>query len=113
MKCYVLFGLFLSITVTVQSQCESLSFGCLVDVNTYFLYIVTVTWQRETVTGLLMIFHSEIEQTVNSNSLTCRHPTGPVAWYLAVRNTRLTTGHPHATFLNIITKTGPNNACSL
>ena len=39
MKCYVLFGLFLSITVTVQSQCESLSFGCLVDVNTYSLLV--------------------------------------------------------------------------
>ena len=39
MKCYVTFGLFLSITVTVQSQsqCESFSFVCLVDVNTYSL----------------------------------------------------------------------------
>ena len=34
MKCYVVFGLFLSITVTVQSQRESFSFVCLVDVNT-------------------------------------------------------------------------------
>ena len=32
MKCYVAFGLFLSITVTVQSQCESISFVCLLNV---------------------------------------------------------------------------------
>ena len=43
---------------------------------------MTVTWQGVPVTGPLMIFHSEIQQTVNSNSLTCSHSTGPVAWYL-------------------------------
>ena len=64
-----------------------------------------MTWQGETVTGPLLIFHSEIQQTVNSNSLTCRHPTGPVAWYLAVRNTRLTT-EPSATFINAISNDG-------
>ena len=39
MKCYVTFGLFLSITVTVQSQCESFSFVYLVNVNTYSLLV--------------------------------------------------------------------------
>ena len=39
MKCYVAFGLFLSITVTVQSQCESFSFVCLLNVNTYSLLV--------------------------------------------------------------------------
>ena len=90
MKCYVAFGLFLSITVTVQSQCESFSFVCLVNVI-HFLYIVTVTWQGVPVTGSLLIFHSEIQRTVNNNSLTCNHQTGPVAWYLAVRNIKITT----------------------
>ena len=104
MKCYVSFGLFLSITVTVQSQCESFSFVCLMYILIHFLYIVTVTWQGETVTGPLMIFHSEIEQTVNSSSLTCSHPTGPVAWYLAT-DTKLTT-QSYATFINIITNDG-------
>ena len=59
MKCYVTFGLFLSITVTVQSQCESFSFVCLLDVH--FLYIVTVTWQGVPVNGPLFIYHSEIQ----------------------------------------------------
>ena len=39
MKCYVAFGLFLSITVTVQSQCESFSFVYLVDVYIYSLLV--------------------------------------------------------------------------
>ena len=102
MKCYVSFGLFLSITVTVQSQCESLSFVCLMN---DFLYIVTVTWQGETVTGPLLIYHSEIQQIVNNNSLTCSHPTGPVAWYIAIRNIKLTT-QSSGTFINVITNDG-------
>ena len=57
-------------------------------------------------TGPLLIYHSEIQQTVNSNSLTCSHPTGPVAWYLAIRNTRLTTNASIGTFLNVITNEG-------
>ena len=65
---------------------------------------MTVTWQGFPVTGPLMIFHSEIQQTVNSNSLTCRHPTGPVAWYLA-RNTRLTT-RSYGTIINVISSDG-------
>ena len=69
------------------------------------LCIVTVTWQGETVTGPLLIYHSEINQTVNNNSLTCSHTTGPVAWYLAVRNTRLTT-QSSGTFINVITNGG-------
>ena len=56
-------------------------------------------------TGPLLIFHSEIQQTVNSSSLTCRHPTGPVAWYLAIDNTILTT-RSYATFINVITNDG-------
>ena len=52
---------------------------------------MTVTWQGVPVTGLLQKFHSEIQQTVNSSSLTCSHPIGSVAWYLAIGNTRLTT----------------------
>ena len=105
MKCYVAFGLFLSITVTVQSQCESFSFVCLhgrCKMLIHFLYIVTVTWQGVPVTGPLLIFHSEIQQTVNSNSLTCSHPTGPVAWYLAIRNIKLTTDVNIGTFINVI-----------
>ena len=39
MKCYIAFVMFLSITVTVQSQCESFSFVCLVDLNTYSLLV--------------------------------------------------------------------------
>ena len=72
---------------------------------TYCIIIVNVTWQGVPVTGPLLIFHSEIQQTVNSNSLTCSHPTGHVAWYLAVRNTRLTT-ESFATFINVITHGG-------
>ena len=53
----------------------------------------------------LLIFHSEIQQTVSSNSLTCSHPTGPVAWYLTVRNTRFTT-QSSGTFINVITNGG-------
>ena len=68
----------------------------------YILCIVTVTWQGVPVTGPLLIFHSEIQRTVNSNSLTCRHPTEPVAWYLTTNNTRLTT-ESFGTFLNKIT----------
>ena len=66
---------------------------------------MTVTWQGDTVTGPLLIYHSEIQQTVNSNSLTCSHPTGPVAWYLTVRNTRFTT-QSFGTFINVITNNG-------
>ena len=69
------------------------------------LYIVTVTWQGVPVTGPLLIFHSEIQQTVTSNSLTCSHPTRPVAWYLAVRNTRLTT-QSSGTVINVISSDG-------
>ena len=64
-----------------------------------------MTWQGVPVTGPLLIFHSEIQQTVSSNSLTCIHPTGPVAWYLAVRNTRLTTESSGA-FINVIINGG-------
>ena len=64
---------------------------------------MTVTWQGVPVTGPLMIFHSEIQQTVNSNSLTCSHPTGPVAWYFPNGNILLNSG---ATFNNIITNGG-------
>ena len=39
MKCYAAFGLFLSITVTVQSQRESFSFVCLLDENIYSLLV--------------------------------------------------------------------------
>ena len=63
---------------------------------------MTVTWQGDPVTGPLLIFHSEINQTVNNNSLTCSHPTGPVAWYLAVRNIKLST-QSSGTFINVIT----------
>ena len=62
--------------------------------------IVTVTWQGVPVTGPLMIYHSEIQQTVNSSSLTCRNPVGHVAWYLANGNILLNSG---GTFNNIIT----------
>ena len=63
---------------------------------------MTVTWQGETVTGPLLIYHSEIQQTVTSSSLTCSHPTGPVAWYLTVRDIRLTT-QSSGTVINVIT----------
>ena len=56
-------------------------------------------------TGPLMIYHSEIQQTVSSNSLTCNHPTGPVAWYLTVRNIKLTTAS-FGTFINVISSDG-------
>ena len=62
-----------------------------------------MTWQGVPVTGPLMIFHSEIEQTVNSNSLTCSHPTGPVAWYLPNGDILRNSG---GTFNNIITNGG-------
>ena len=62
---------------------------------------MTVTWQGVPVTGPLLIFHSEIQQTVNSNSLTCSHPTGPVAWYLTT-GIRLTT-RDSGTVINVIT----------
>ena len=65
-----------------------------------------MTWQGVPVTGPLLIYHSEIEETVDSNSLTCSHPTGPVAWYLAIRNTRLTTDTSIGTFINEITNEG-------
>ena len=61
-----------------------------------------MTWQGDPVTGPLLIYHSEIQQTVNSNSLTCSHPTGPVAWHLAAGNNRLTTTSS-GTFINVIT----------
>ena len=64
-----------------------------------------MTWQKKKVTVPLLIFHSEIRQTVNSSSLTCNHTTGPVAWYLAVRNTRLTT-QSSGTFRNVISNDG-------
>ena len=67
---------------------------------------MTVTWQGVPVTSPLLIFHSEIQQTVSSNSLTCSHPTGPVAWYLAIRNIELTTNANIGTFLNIINNDG-------
>ena len=66
---------------------------------------MTVTWQGVPVTGPLLIFHSEIQQTVNSNSLTCSHPTGTVAWYLAIRNTLITTSSA-GTFRNVISSDG-------
>ena len=53
-------------------------------------------------TGPLLIFHSEIQQTVDNNSLTCNHSTGPVAWYLPIRNTLITTLSA-GTFINVIT----------
>ena len=56
-------------------------------------------------TGPLMIYHSEIQQIVTSNSLTCNHPTGPVAWYLVVRNIKLTT-ESSGTFINVISSDG-------
>ena len=56
-------------------------------------------------TGPLLILHSEIQQTVSSNSLTCKHSTGPVAWYLATNNTSLTT-RSYGTFINIISTDG-------
>ena len=75
---------------------------------------MTVTWQGVPVTGPLLIYHSEIQQTVNSNSLTCSHPTGPVAWYLPNGDRLRYSG---GTFNNIITNggrqaqlmCGPNN----
>ena len=57
-------------------------------------------------TGPQLIYHSEIQQTVDNNSLTCNHPTGPVAWYLANSNTRLTTVTSMGTFINVITNGG-------
>ena len=54
-------------------------------------------------TGPLLIFHSEIQQTVNSNSLTCSHPTGSVAWYLPNGNILHNSG---GAFNNIITNGG-------
>ena len=100
MKCYFPFGLFLSITVTIQSQCEYFSF--VFGECKYLLTscIVTVTWQGVPVTGPLLIFHSEVQQTVNSNSLTCSHPTGSVAWYLPNGNILHNSG---GTFNNRIT----------
>ena len=70
---------------------------------TSYIHIVTVTWQGVPVTGPLLIYHSEIQQTV---SLTCSHPTGPVAWYLAIRNASLTTDTSIGTFINVITNGG-------
>ena len=64
---------------------------------------MTVTWQGVPVTGPLLIYHSEIQQTVNSNSLTCRHPTGPVAWYLSNGDRLRDSG---GTFNNRITNGG-------
>ena len=52
-------------------------------------------------TGPLLIYHSEIQQNVSNNSLTCSHQTGTVAWYLAFSDTRLTT-RSSGTFINII-----------
>ena len=105
MKCYVSFGLFLSITVTVQSQCEYFSFVFVGSLFTSCIIIVTVTWQGETVTDPLVIYHSEIQQNVTNNSLTCSHTSGPVAWYLAIMNVRLVT-HSPGTFINVITNGG-------
>ena len=64
-----------------------------------------MTWQGVPVTGPLLIYHSEIQQTVNNNSLTCSHPTGPVAWYLPIRNIKLTT-QSSGTFINVISIDG-------
>ena len=64
---------------------------------------MTVIWQGVPVTGPLLIYHSEIQQTVNNSSLTCRHPTGPVAWYLANGNILHNSG---GTFNNKITNGG-------
>ena len=69
------------------------------------IFVVIVTWQGETLTSPLLIYHSEIQRTVSNNSLTCSHPTGPVAWYLAIENTKLTTGSS-GTFINVITNGG-------
>ena len=66
---------------------------------------MTVTWQEDPVTGPLLIYHSEIQRTVGNKSLTCNHPTGPVAWYLAIRNINLTT-QSSGTFINVITNEG-------
>ena len=66
---------------------------------------MTVTWQGVPVTGPLLIYHSEIQQNVSNNSLTCSHPTGPVAWYLAIENTLITTSSA-GTFINVITNGG-------
>ena len=79
-----------------------ISFVCKILIH--FLYIVTVAWQGVPVTGPLLIFHSEIQQTVNSNSLTCSHPTRPVAWYFTA-GTRLTT-QSFGTFINVISSDG-------
>ena len=65
---------------------------------------MTVTWQGVPVTVPLLIYHSEIseiQQTVNS--LTCRHPSGPVAWYLPNGDILLNSG---GTFHNNITNEG-------
>ena len=78
---------------------------CWMYILIHFLYVVTVTWQGVPVTGPLLIFHSEIQQNVSNNSLTCSRPTGPVAWYLAVRNSRLTIW-ANGTFINVITNGG-------
>ena len=43
-------------------------------------------------------------KTVSSNSLTCSHPTGPIAWYFTT-GTRLTTAS-FGTFINVITNGG-------
>ena len=55
-------------------------------------------------TGPLLIYRSEIQQTVNSNSLTCSHPTGPIAWYLTT-GTRLT-AQSSGTVINVISSDG-------
>ena len=68
----------------------------------HILCTVNVTWLGETVTGPLMILHNEIQREISINSLTCRHPNGPVAWYLAIENIKLTTETSIGTFINII-----------
>ena len=62
-----------------------------------------MTQQGVPVTGPLLIYHREIRQTVNSNSLTCNHSTGPVAWYLPNGDRLLESG---GTFHNKITNEG-------
>ena len=62
-----------------------------------------MSWQGVPVTGPLLIYHSEIQQTVDSNSLTCSHSTGPVAWYLPNGDILLNSG---GTFNNEIPNGG-------
>ena len=66
---------------------------------------MTVTWQEETVTGPLLIYHSEIPDAVNdSNGLICSHQTRTgIAWHLTRGAPLVNSG---GTFNNIITNGG-------